>query len=49
LFRRTGSHNAATTGTTFRPQINQPVSSFDYVQIVFNYDQCIAVIARTDE
>ncbi len=45
FFRRTGCDDLATFNTTFRAQVDDPVGCFDYIQIVFDNDDSVAVIS----
>lgn len=42
LFRRAFGHNFPAAGTALRAEINDPVRSFDYVQIMFDDEQRVA-------
>ena len=46
VFRSPGHQNLSATVTTFRSQINNPVCSFDDIQVVLNDDNGIALIAE---
>ena len=41
LFRSAFRNNPAAVASSFRPEINYPVSGFDYVEVVFDHEDCI--------
>ena len=43
-----GNHQA-TPFTTLRPEIYDPISAFDYIEMMFDDDDCVAVAAETKE
>ncbi|CAD5880387.1 Uncharacterised protein [Escherichia coli] len=45
-FWRTGDEDFAAPTAAFRPQVDNPVSGFDHVEIVLNYHNGIALIAQ---
>ena len=47
FFRRTGCNNLATTRAAFGSKVNNPVCSFDNVQIVFDHNDCISMIPKS--
>ena len=46
IFRCTGGYDCATAVTTFRSKVDNPISGFYHIQVVFNDDDGIAVIAE---
>ena len=47
VFRSPGSDDAPATVTALRAEIDEPVRRLDDVEIVFDYDDGIAVVAQT--
>ncbi len=46
LFRRPYGDDLATLGAAFRPQVHQPVSGLDHVQVVFDHHHGVAVVTK---
>ncbi len=46
IFRRTGRDNLAAAVAAFRTEVNDPVSGFHDIEIVFDNDDCVAAIAE---
>ena len=49
FFRRTLSDHQAAPFTTLWPEIYDPISAFDYIEMMFDDDDCVAVTAEAEE
>ena len=47
FFRRPGRNNLTTTGAAFGSKVNNPVCSFDNIQVVFDHDDGVSMIPKS--